>query len=176
MLMPKNAYLKTSYMGTSPNTKAPVFILLFMALYINACAQSASSSTVEYFGSTPCDSLIRKSSGIASGMVCDFIKWNIEIDGLNNDSGAVRISYNYGESQPNTNGFKQGGITKKLNGKYYLVKTSSARKRFHVRSNDNVVELWLMEMDKNILLFTDTEGKLMVGNAGNSYVLNRVRE
>jgi len=98
------------------------------------------------------------------------------INGLNNDSGTVQISYNYGESQNNTNGFKQGGISRQFEGKYYLVKSNtSGRKQFHVRSIDNVVELWLLEMDKNIFLFTDAEGKLLLGNAGYSYVLNRVR-
>jgi len=164
-------------MGMSPNTKASGFIFLFIAFFINAYAQTATStSSVKYFGSSPCDSIIKKSSGIPSGSNCDFIKWNLEINGLNNDSGTVQISYNYGESQNNTNGFKQGGISRQLAGKYYLVKTNtSGRRRFHVRSNDNAVELWLMEMDKNILLFTDADGKLLVGNAGYSYVLNRVR-
>jgi len=164
-------------MGMSPNTKASGFIFLFIAFFINAYAQTATStSSVKYFGSSPCDSIIKKSSGIPSGSVCDFIKWNLGINGLNNDSGTVQISYNYGESQNNTNGFKQGGISRHFEGKYYLVKSnSSGRKQFHVRSIDNVVELWLLEMDKNIFLFTDAEGKLLLGNAGYSYVLNRVR-
>jgi hypothetical protein len=164
-------------MGMSPNTKTSGFILLAMVLFVNACAQTTSStSSGKYFGSTPCDSLIRKSSGIPSGALCEFIKWNIEIDELRNDSGIVRISYNYGESQPNTNGFKRGGTTKQVQGKIYSIESeTSGGRRFHVRSNDSVVELWLTEMDKNIFLFTDADGKLLVGNAGFSYVLNRVR-
>jgi hypothetical protein len=154
-------------------TKASGFILVSVAFFINVCAQSSS---VKYFGSTPCDSLIKKSSGIPAGSACDFIKWNLEVEGKDNDSGTVQLSYNYGESQNNTNGFKQGGTNRRLSGKYYLVKSNtSGIRRFHIRSNDNVVELWLMEMDKNIFLFTDVEGKLLVGNAGYSYVLNRVR-
>ncbi len=153
-------------------------LMMFMLISITACSQTIEkdATSLAYAGSTPCDSLIKTWFGIPTGPVCDFIKWNMVIDRNHNGEGKFHISFSYGASRNNTNGFINGGTKVEFDGRYNTITTDSQKKILHLKGVGSTSEIWLKELDKNIFLFTDARGNFLIGNAGNSYVLNRVYE
>jgi len=82
----------------------------------------------------------------------------------------------YGESQPNTNGFKGGGKTIELSGNFTIENGMNAnpKSKIYIMHYDPLRSpLVLVEMDENILHFADSDKKFLVGNGGWGYVLNR---
>jgi hypothetical protein len=159
------------------------FAVLFITgmVWLNACSQTGGSGQVvtheRYYGSSPCDSLIRSMAGIPQGSACEFIKWEMTLERGDQDS-ACQVTLYYGESRPNTNGFK---VSNKIefSGTYHIrtgIQGNPNANFYHLKSGKGKGELWLLEMDKNIFLFTDSGGNFLMGNGGYSYVLNKTRE
>lgn len=152
-------------------------------IWLNACSQSGSTiqaiSSDQYTGSSPCDALIKSVLDIPSSDSCEFLKWEMKLSKGGMDTGSFQFTVIYGESQPNTNGFKGGGTRKEAKGKYTISRSSlsgSGRKIYHLTGTNIHPELLLIEMDNNIFHFADAKGNYLPGNAGFSYVLNRVKE
>ncbi len=151
--------------------------------WLHACSQSGSSEKTtlsgHYTGSTPCDAAIKLILGIPPESVCEFLKWEMNISKGSMDTGSYQFTVYYGESQPNTNGFKGGGTRIEASGKYTISKgnaSGSGRKIYHLNGTKIQPELALIKMDNNILHFADAKGNHLLGNAGFSYVLNRIKE
>lgn len=146
-----------------------------------SCSQpSASGSTISsicFVGSTPCDSFIRSAMGIPSTMVCDFMKWKLCLNASGKSTGSFELTALYGVSQPNTNGFINGGSKLTFTGNYNV--STGARnpqaRVFHLQDSKSSATLLLIGMDDYILHFADTYKQLLVGNGGFGYVLNRVK-
>ncbi len=162
--------------------RAVIFIIAGMT-WLHACSQSGSSEKTtlsgHYTGSTPCDALIKSIMGIPSASVCEFMKWDMTLSKSSLDTGSYQLIVHYGESQPNTNGFKGGGTRIEASGKYTISRSNasgSGRKIYHLTGTKIQPELALIEMDNNIFHFADTKGNYLLGNAGFSYVLNRIKE
>lgn len=153
------------------------------ALFVGLCVTSACSqikppghgaSTV-YVGSTPCDSLIFNLLRIPSGEICEFIKWTLDLK--KTGTSLFHLTAIYGESQPNTNGFKGGGKTIDLSGQFTIETGQAANpkaKIYKLTCSPLRSPLWLVEMDDNILHLADSSKNLLVGNGGWGYVLNRL--
>lgn len=163
-------------------SRAVIFIVAGMT-WLNACSQSGSSakatSSEHYTGSTPCDALIKSILNILPGDTCEFLKWEMTISKGSVDTGSYQFTVHYGESQPNTNGFKGGGTMIEVSGKYSISKgnaSGSGRKIYHLTGTKIHPELTLIEMDNNIFHFADAKGNHLLGNAGFSYVLNRIKK
>ena len=144
---------------------------------LTACSQSNHNDVdiLHYKGSSPCDPLIKSMIGIPQSPLCDFIIWELTLYQGSNDS-AFRVKIIYGESQPNTPGFKVDNNIE-FEGNYKVragVPKNPRARLYHLKSAKDAREIWLVEMDKNIFLFADANGKNLPGNAGYSYVLNRV--
>lgn len=146
----------------------------------NSCSQSNSSKELAdlFVGSTPCDNFIYSTLKIPANDTCEFIKWELSLQKGKNNEGEFRLTALYGESKPNTNGFKGGGKTIEIAGKYSVQKGINENAHLNVYRLDGAkhpTPLFLIEMDSNILHFADNDKKLLVGNGGWGYVLNRVK-
>jgi len=116
-----------------------------------------------YVGSTPCNLLVSKALAVTAA--CEFMKWKLN---LRSDQSFL-LSLAYGESQPNTNEFKQGGTQLELTGTYHMLAD-----RLHLQSTGFKSDLILIKLDENLFHFVDNKYNLLVGDGGFSFVLNRM--
>lgn len=134
-------------------------------------ARALSSPTV-LVGSTPGDALIKSLLFISSEKPVDFIRWDLTLEPAENKSGVFILNINFGESQPNTNGFKSGGEKLSLTGAY----TVSKERRgdiYELKSESPTASISLVKINENLFHLLTPDKKLMVGNGGWSYTLNR---
>lgn len=148
--------------------KSSLLILLVFSLMTNGNL-SKNNSAFSVVGSTPGDSAVKRMLGIKSDAVIDFIRW--ELDFKPDQSFILAIQY--GENQPNTLGFKQGGIQQKIEGKYQVSATEEWQELYTLKSKDGKVVLNLAAINANIFHILDYQNQLLVGNAGWSYTLNQ---
>jgi hypothetical protein len=136
-----------------------------------------SQPGAEYFvGSTPCDSLIRSVLGIPEATVCEFIKWKVEFLKASNQNGTFKLTALYGESLPNTNGFKAGGLKSEVSGTYIITRGAEINARANVYQLTGTKlkrPLVLVRMDDNLFHFADDHKNLVPGNGGFGNVLNK---
>ncbi len=130
---------------------------------------SIDRSALKLVGSTPGDTAIKKMLGIKADAVIDFIRWNLLI----NADETFLLTIQYGENQPNTLGFKQGGATQIIEGKYRVSSTDNWEQLYTLKSNDGTAMLKLVAINANLFHMLDNQSQLLVGNAGWSYTLNR---
>lgn len=135
---------------------------------LNCSCTQASDKTL-FVGCTPGDALIKSQLGIAKEMVIDFIKWDLTFDNLNHNSFELHIVY--GESQPNTTGFKQGGQKKSYQGEYSISKTNG-NEIYQLRSSGFQTDIAMIKLNGNIFHLLTPQRQLMIGNGGWSYTLN----
>jgi hypothetical protein len=161
--------------------KARKILLIFISvmIWLAACSQTGTGNAISahYKGSSPCNSLIKSMIGVPQSPICDFIIWDLMISKGPKDS-TFQVKMVYGESKPSTPGFKEDHHID-FNGTFMIhigVPSNPRAKQYHFKSSSGKKEFWLSEMNGNIFLFTDAWGKNLVGNAGYSYVLNRVRD
>lgn len=153
------------------------FLFLFIACVTGYTAQENTTAiyaaSLVYTGSTPGGAYIKSLLKIAPDAKCEFIKWNLALQ-QNNDS--FKVVVHYGESQPNTTGFKNGGVTSGITGSYIIKKAAESQPGKEIivlQSSQLESNITLLRLDERLLYFTDNKGKLLVGNGGFSYLLNR---
>lgn len=127
---------------------------------------SDSSST--YIASTPGDDPIKSILSIPADSKVDFMRWNLVL----NSSGTFSLRLSYGESKPNTLGFKDTS-ERYYEGRYNISKSSW--EIYHLKAEGINGELMLARINENIFHILTTEQQLMVGNGGWSYALNAVK-
>jgi hypothetical protein len=151
-------------------------LLAGLCLSFSACAQPGPP--VVFAGSTPCDSAIRSVMQIPQSTICEFMKWEMKFLSNPAEPGRFELTVSYGQSKPNTNGFMNGGEKLILNGTYTIqsTKSTAVRKIYLLKSEKLSEPVVLIRMDNNIFHFADRHQKLLVGNGGWGYVLNRLNE
>lgn len=134
------------------------------------------SSWMIYTGSTPAGILIRSTLTIPAGAKVDFIKWDLHLAEDKAGSGTFRLMASYGESQPNTNGFWNGGTPLEISGKYNIQNRSLKHNKPIITLEADALQspVRLLRLDENLLYFLDQSNDLLVGNGGFSYLLNKV--
>jgi len=123
-------------------------------------------------GSTPGDELIKSMLSLPSGTNVDFIKWNLK---LNSKSSFV-LDLVFGESQPNTLGFKNGGEKRSITGTFSLnefIGESKFQETVHLKSASFPGIISLIKVNQNLFHLLSPQNRLMNGNGGWSYSLNR---
>jgi len=155
-------------------------LLITCFMVTSSCSQTNSTGNLPatdfFVGSTPCDSLIKSLLKIPADEKCDFIKWDLSLNKTSSDT--FQLTALYGESQPNTNGFIGGGKKILITGKYiinYGANSNPNLKIYYLNGDKLPSSVLLIELDSNILHFADRNKKLIVGNGGWGYVLNRVQ-
>lgn len=142
------------------NAKPLVLLCIFIFLSASLIAQK------EYTGSTPADPEVRTALNISQNANVDFIRWNLTFP----RPRKFALNIVYGESQPNTLGFKSGGTKATFEGSFemrvtegvpvYTLKTGS-------------ISLSLKMLNDYLLHILTRERKLMVGNGGWNYILTQ---
>src|SRR5690349_1662757 len=116
----------------------------------------------KYVGSTTCNEEFRQALKIPEATTCEFIKWELEIN-----SNDFRLRARYGESQPNTNGFKQNGHAVDIAGTVSVTKGAQVGSTYsviHLTSRLLAVELTLVRMNESLLHFSNSRSELLIGN------------
>lgn len=122
--------------------------------------------------STPGDSLIKSLLGIPHETRCDFIRWDLTLKPDQNNAGSFSLNIRFGESQPNTLGFKGGGQSRSLEGEWQVVHDSKSEV-YQLKCGQWKSTLSLLRIHKNLFHILTPDNRLMVGNGGWSYNLNR---
>jgi hypothetical protein len=156
----------------------PILSFVFASLYVmslNAQQKKTELMAGQFVGSTPCDAFIRSSLHIPQQDSCEFIKWDLRLR-----PGEVKNEFDlailYGVGKPNTNGFEGGGKQVKFSGKLGWRTGSpyhAPRNLVTLNALQPVARIFLVEMSSDVFHFCDEEGRLLVGNGGWGYVLNR---
>jgi len=115
--------------------------------------------SMDFQGRTPC-----KIPGIIPpGMECYKLKWHIIFyaDVKNNEPGTYKL---FG-----TPWRQAGGRT----GNWKIINGKDGRVIYQLNDDNGNGFLYLLKIDENIVVFTDADGKLLVGDEDFSYTLNR---
>lgn len=133
------------------------FCLLIAVIFFTSCATAKE----KYFtGSTPANAIVKSFLGIPLQDSIDFIRWRIQID-----DNRYTLQCNYGIGKPNTDGFINGG-------KHVNLEGSIIKQGHYYNLKQTGKELWLMELNPDLLFLLDQDKNFLPGNAGWSYVLN----
>jgi hypothetical protein len=146
-------------------------LISFLLLGLNSSCSWASDKNgkILFVGCTPGDDLIKSQLSISNETIIDFIKWDLTLDNLKRNTFVLNIVY--GESQPNTLGFKEGGQKKSYQGEYHISKDSN-NEIYHLKSSGFQTEIVMIKLNANIFHLLTPQNKLMIGNGGWSYTLN----
>ena len=126
------------------------------------------SEDLSLSASTPADIPIRKTLKINPDIVVDFIRWQLHMKDSN-----FELSLNYGESQPNTLGFKPNSITVNIKGQYSIAYNPAFKADvLTLKSAQLGTDLLLLKITNNIYQILESNSTLMNGNGGWSYTLN----
>ena len=162
--------------------KSSGLILLVTGLLAvtNSCSQQSNSSQQElgtYVGSTPCLKGSQPLSGIPQDSDCEFIRWQLTLYvNDKNEPSNYKLEYEYGISQPGTQGFKDGKVVR-VEGRWQIIKGSkknSAAVVYQLDPDKSSGSISFVKLSEGILHLLDNEKRLMVGNPGFSFTLNKV--
>ena len=123
--------------------------------------QTVLKDSMAFQGRSPC-----KVPGIIrAGVECYKLKWYAVLysDATKNQAGTYRVL--------GTPWRKEGGIT----GNWNIITGKNGRIIYRLNDANGNAFLYLLKLDENILMFTDAEGKLLVGDEDFSYTLNSTR-
>lgn len=148
--------------------KSHIILLLVVSMAVSGSV-SIDKSAFNLVGSTPGDSAIKKMLGIKADAVIDFIRWSL----LMKADETFKLTIQYGENQPNTLGFKQGGTAQIIEGKYQVASSENWEQVYTLQRKDGTAILNLVAISTNLFHMLDDQSQLLVGNAGWSYTLNR---
>lgn len=145
---------------------------LFLCIFLTAsCSAKNLVPEIILIGSTPGDALIKTMLSIPAETKVDFIRWNLIVGNKN----AFVLDITYGESKPNTLGFKSEA-KQTIKGTYLIVKNQEKNpfKEVYQLKSDNWPEIISMvKINENLFHILTPQSKLMIGNGGWSYSLNR---
>jgi hypothetical protein len=140
-----------------------------------ATLQEKETDLMHFVGSTPGDSMIKTVLGIPAESPVDFMRWNLVLQDSENKNFELRI--HYGLSQPNTRGFAAGDVKRFYGGKYTMEQVRSGDfngEVYRLKSDSlNAAGLSLVKLGDHLLHLLEPGNRLMVGNGGWSYTLNR---
>lgn len=148
--------------------------LLFLVCFylITSCSATNFKTELALVGSTPGDEAIKAMLSIPPDTKIDFIKWELKLD---NESAFV-LDIHYGESQPNTLGFKADGQKQTFKGKLSIERNgphSRFKEIYTLQPQHSPERILLVKINENIFHLLTAQKQLMVGNGGWSYSLNR---
>lgn len=146
--------------------------LLLMCIFLTAsCSARNIKPEIILIGSTPGDEPIKTMLTIPAETKVDFIRWNLVLAGKN----AFVLDIAFGESKPNTLDFKSEG-KKTIKGTYLIVKNQEEnrfKEFYQLRSDDLPDIISIVKINENLFHILTPQSKLMIGNGGWSYSLNR---
>lgn len=145
-----------------------VLLLAIVTIPKGPCSGAPLPTTateIVLMASTPGDPVMINMLGISNAGIIDFIRWKLTMH-ANKTFTADLI---YGESKPNTLGFKED-YKLTITGQY------TAGEVFDFESVRPSARFRLIRLNDQIYHFLTPDGKMLVGNGGWGYCLNRVFE
>jgi hypothetical protein len=136
-----------------------IHTLLLLFLLTNG---SIGGNVMKFTASTPANKTVRDFLNISQGDSIDFIRWKLKIVDLKE----FEFSCSYGISKANTNGF--------VNEKVVAGKGTAELKDGVLTVYHQGKMMSMLLLNQNIIHLLDTNGSMMVGNAGWSYTLNSI--
>lgn len=147
-------------------------LLLFVSAYsLISCSATGKTPEIILVGSTPGDEVVKSMLSIPIDTKVDFIRWNLKLEG----KSSFILDIAFGESQPNTLGFK-GSRERKITGVFTVSKNegNSGFKEVYSLMSDRLPErISLVKLNENVFHLLTSQNQLMIGNGGWSYSLTR---
>lgn len=134
---------------------------------------NATASEKVFVGSTPGDSLIKAMLFIPHEINVDFIQWKLKLNSTDDKSTFV-LNIVFGESQPNTLGFKKDH-KKTFEGVFTSSEKTIADHQagiYHLKSPEFQQAISMIKINSHLLHVLTPQNQLMTGNGGYSYTLN----
>lgn len=155
--------------------------VMFVAFTITLASDSKGTeaesltSTIQLAGSTPGDNPVKSILAISPDTKVDFIRWQLVLAAAISGKKTFRLNIAFGESAPNTLGFVAGGEKKSITGEYDIspLHKNLSGTIYHLKSSLLAGEILLLQLSDNLFHLLTPQKKLMVGNGGWSYTLNR---
>lgn len=133
--------------------------------YLWLCCFDYSPQRALFAASTPCSEGTRPVPGIPREGGCELIKWELRFS-----DGSYTLDCNYGIPKQGTRGFIGGGKRLHREGRWKREGNKV------VLDPDRPAEsISFLRLNENLLHLLDSSGRLMVGNGGWSYTLNRIQ-
>lgn len=146
------------------------------SFFAGKTTEKVKSQDITLVGSTPGDSLVKTMLAIPAETQVDFIRWELGLTNKGNKHQEFILNLTYGESQPNTLGFKRGGQKQILAGSYAIGRINEGKEEKTVYEFKTPVQglaFSLVRLNDNLFHLLSPGQKLLVGNGGWSYTLNR---
>lgn len=147
-------------------------LLLISLFFVTSCSATNTEQEIILVGSTPGDESIKSMLSISADTKVDFITWNLKL----NSKSTFVLDIAYGESQPNTLGFKSNSQKRSIKGTFLIAKDNNPsrfKEVYHLKSNDLPKNISLAKISENVFHILTLQNQLMNGNGGYSYSLNR---
>jgi hypothetical protein len=146
--------------------------ILLAGFFSGAEKKYTFAPEVVLVASTPGDSLIKSLLTLPLDKKVDFIRWDLHLNPGGADLKSFVLHINYGEGQPNTLGFISGGEKRTFKGAYTVAKSKNGE-IYSLKSDKPEATISFLKLNNNIFHLLTPDQKLMVGNGGWSYTLNR---
>lgn len=147
-------------------------LLLMCVCFSGSCSATRTASEIILIGSTPGDEPIKSMLSIPFETKVDFIKWNLKFE----DKNSFLLDITFGELLPNTLSFKGGGENRTFKGMYTVSKNegnSNFKEVYNLKKDGLSESISFVKINENIFHLLTPQNKLMIGNGGWSYSLNR---
>ncbi len=145
-------------------------------LFANSCSGTEiinnSSPEINLVASTPGDALIKSLLTIDTNTKVDFIRWHLTLTEEGTDSNNFVLNIVFGEGQPNTTGFKNGGEKRSFTGGYIVSNNKSGNLNgevYQLKSDNPRTIISFVKLNENLFHLLTPGNELMVGNGGWSY-------
>jgi hypothetical protein len=155
-----------------------LFLLLMAGCASSAVMASRAATSEEFVGTTPCDvRSIEFLGGLGTNTPCHSVTWHLTLS--TNQQKSMPSTYTlvatYGLPGRNDPNQIEEGPTVRLEGTWEIVGASAANHRatvYRVHGQSGRT-LSLMRLGKHLLHFLDSDNRLLIGNGGWSFTLNR---
>lgn len=149
-----------------------IIAMFFLFAKLPAGIDAASNlPDITFAASTPGHSLIKSMLSIPEDAKIDFMRWDLLLKKNGGASGSFLLNISYGESKPNTLGFKEEQELA-LKGEYVVIHKRN-NEIYHLKNDNPAVSIMLVKINENLFHILTPDSNLMAGNGGWSYTLNR---
>ncbi|MCB0645882.1 MAG: hypothetical protein KDC49_04425 [Saprospiraceae bacterium] len=158
-------------MKSTKNAKPGLILFLILVCFHVSCAGQKPGAAIVFSGSTPGDDEVKEILHIPASTVVDFMRWKLA---FTEDDGFL-LNISYGESKPNTLGFKEEHLLS-LMGNYQMTEkviNGQSSKAYTLTTSQLKNSLQFKVIHGGLLHLLDSQGHLKVGNGGWSYNLNK---
>ena len=146
--------------------------LRIFGMLLTTFSQVYGQSAARFVGTTPCAGINKSFMGISPQIPCDIIKWELTLTGDGLAGGSTfKLKREFLHFVDNRTSVSKGSAV--IEGKWKSVENPNPVGRTYALQNANT-ELMFLQVGANLLHFMNSDKRLLVGNGGWSYTLNRV--